>query len=283
MRCPPEFLEAAVEAARLGGRIVARAGRRAHAVAFKGETDLVTATDHASERAIMGCLAKRFPGHGFLGEEGGRRAGAEYRWIVDPLDGTMNFAHGVPYYDVSVALERGGEVLAGAIYDPVLDEMFAAARGRGARRNGRRISVSRRAPLSQALLATGFSSALLDSSKGARAPGRAVRRQFRAFGEFCLAARGVRRPGAAALDLAYVACGIFDGFWEASLKAWDVAAGLVIVEEAGGTVTDYRGRPVDLFGGEIVASNGRIHAAMLGVLGGRPAATGTGRRTRRGT
>jgi myo-inositol-1(or 4)-monophosphatase len=156
MRCPPEFLDAAVEAALLGGRIVARAGRRAHAADFKGATDLVTATDRASERAIQKFLGKRFPAHGFLGEEGGRREGAEFRWIVDPLDGTMNFAHGVPYYDVSVALERGGEVLAGAIYDPVLKEMYAAARGRGARRNGKRIRVSTRAPMSQTLLATGF-------------------------------------------------------------------------------------------------------------------------------
>ncbi len=268
MKCPREFLEGAVEAAELGGRIVRRAGRRAHAVAFKGATDLVTATDRASERAIQRYLAKRFPGHGFLGEEGGRRAGAEFRWIVDPLDGTMNFAHGMPYYDVSVALERGGEVLAGAIYDPVLGEMYAAARGRGATRNGKRIRVSRRAPLSQTLLATGFSSALLDSSKSRRAPRREVREQFRRFEEFCLRARGVRRPGAAALDLAYVACGIFDGFWEGSLKAWDVAAGWVIVEEAGGVVTDFRGGKLDLFNGEFVCSNGRVHAEMLRVIRG---------------
>lgn len=268
MRCPREFLDAAIAAASLGGRIVRRAGRRAHAVSFKGATDLVTATDRASERAIQRALARRFPDHGFLGEEGGRREGAEYRWIVDPLDGTMNFAHGMPYYDVSVALERGGEVLAGAIYDPVLDEMYAAARGHGATRNGRKIRVSRRAPLSQTLLATGFSSALLDSSKSARNVRREVREQFRRFNQFCLRARGVRRPGAAALDLAYVACGIFDGFWEGSLKAWDVAAGWVIVEEAGGVVTDFRGRKVDLFNGEFVCSNGRVHAEMLRVIRG---------------
>ncbi|KAF0244465.1 MAG: myo-inositol-1 [Planctomycetota bacterium] len=266
MRCPSGFLDAAIEAAHLGGRIVARAGRRAHAVAFKGATDLVTATDRASERAIMEYLGKRFPGHGFLGEEGGRREGAEHRWIVDPLDGTMNFAHGMPYYDVSVALERGGEVLAGAIYDPVLGEMYSAARGRGARRNGKKIRVSARAPLSQTLLATGFSSALLDSSKAARGPRREVREQFRRFNEFCLRARGVRRPGAAALDLAYVACGIFDGFWEGSLKAWDVAAGWVLVEEAGGEVTDFRGKPLDLFNGEFVCSNGRVHEEMLDLI-----------------
>ncbi|MCE9584566.1 MAG: inositol monophosphatase [Planctomycetes bacterium] len=267
MRCPPEFLDAAIQAALLGGKIVRRAGRRAHAVSFKGATDLVTATDRASEKAIAGYLAKRFPSHGFLGEEGGRRAGAEFRWIVDPLDGTMNFAHGMPYYDVSVALERDGDVLAGAVYDPVLGEMYSAAKGRGARCNGKRIRVSGRAPLSQTLLATGFSSALLDSSKTGGPLRTEVRRQFRRFNDFCLQARGVRRPGAAALDLAYVARGIFDGFWEGSLKAWDVAAGWVIVEEAGGKATDFRGGKVDLFSGQFVASNGKVHREMLRVIG----------------
>ncbi|MBI2924064.1 MAG: inositol monophosphatase [Planctomycetes bacterium] len=260
----PPFLAAAREAALLGSRIVRRASPRGRMPSFKGATDLVTATDRASERAIQHFLARRFPDHGFVGEEGGRRAGAEYRWIVDPVDGTMNFAHGYPYYDVSVALERDGSVIAGAIADPVTRDLFSAQRGHGAWRNGRRIRVSRRSPLRQCLLATGFSSALLDG--GAR---RAVREQFRRFEDFCLCARGVRRPGAAALDLAYVAAGIFDGFWESSLHAWDIAAGVVIVEEAGGRVTDNRGRTIDLFGGEIVASNGRIHAEMLRVIGSR--------------
>lgn len=267
-RCPEEFLEGAIEAAMAGGRVLRRAGRGAHRPGFKGETDLVTATDRASERAIAKFLEKRFPGHGFIGEEGGRRGGAEYTWVVDPLDGTMNFAHGVPYYDVSVALVKDGEAVAGAIYDPVLGEMFSAARGRGAKRNGKRIRVSRRAPISQTLLATGFSSALLDSSKTAARPRLEVREQFRRFFDFCLAARGVRRPGAAALDLAYVGCGIFDGFWEGSLHAWDVAAGAVLVEEAGGEVTNFRGEKVDLFAGEFVGSNGRVHAEMLEIIRG---------------
>ena len=258
-------MQAAVEAALIGGRIIRRAGLRGHVPSFKGATDLVTATDRASERAILRYLGKRFPGHGFLGEEGGRRAGtSRFRWIVDPLDGTMNFAHGLPYYDVSVGLESDGEVVAGAIYDPVLNEMFAAERGCGAWRNGRRMHVSARAPLTQCLLATGFSSALMDTSQGRR-PTRAVRRQFARFEEFCLRSRGVRRPGAAALDLAWVAAGVFDGFWEASLHPWDVAAGWVIVEEAGGRVTAFDGGPVDIFGGEFLASNGLIHDEMVEV------------------
>lgn len=267
-----EFLETAREASLIGGRIVARAGHRGRIPSFKGATDLVTATDRASERAIQRFLSRRFPAHGFVGEEGGRRAGAEYRWIVDPLDGTMNFAHGIPYYDVSVALERDGQVLAGAVYDPVARVLFSAARGLGAWRDGRRMRVSRRAPLSSTLLATGFSSALLDSSRTAPRARREVRAQFRRFESLCLRARGVRRPGAAALDLAWVAAGIFDGFWESSLQAWDVAAGIVLVEEAGGAATSFDGGEVDLFSGEVVVSNGRIHREFLAALTGVPRA-----------
>jgi myo-inositol-1(or 4)-monophosphatase len=257
------YAAAAREAAELGGEIVRRMSRGRRAARLKGATDLVTAADGASERAIRRFLARRFPKHAFLGEEGGRTGSGEWTWVVDPLDGTMNFAHGMPWVDVSVGLVRDGAAVAGAIRDPFFGHTYWAGMGLGAWRNGTRLRVSRRAPLRGCLLATGFASSLLDPGS---APRPEVDLQFRRFERLCLAARGVRRPGAAALDLAYVAAGIFDGFWESRLHAWDVAAGVVLVEEAGGRVTDFAGNRADLFGGEILATNGRIHRETLRAL-----------------
>jgi myo-inositol-1(or 4)-monophosphatase len=227
------------------------------AVELKGEVDLVTEMDRRSEELIVGRLAREFPGTTVLAEEGQRQADAGAGlWIVDPLDGTTNYAHGFPVFAVSIAFERNGVMELGVVHDPTRNECFTAVRGGGARRNGDRVAVSRRDDLGQSLLATGFPYDIRTSP----------RNNLAEFGLFALRARGVRRAGAAALDLAYVAAGRFDGFWEDKLSPWDVAAGVLLVAEAGGTVTGYRGEPVNIRTGRLVASNGRIHAAMLQTL-----------------
>ena len=241
------------------GRLQRAAFGRARAVEHKGEIDLVTATDRRSEEAILRVIRAAHPGHGVLAEESGRDAGdGAHLWVVDPLDGTTNFSRGFPVFAVSVALALEGRVVAGAVHQPLLGELFTAVRGGGAHLNGRRIRVSRQEALDQAFLATGFPYDIRRSRRNNL-------ENFRRFATRCLA---VRRAGAAALDLAYVAAGRFDGFWELKLQPWDLAAGALLVEEAGGTITGLDGRPWSLPVRDVVASNGLVHKPMLALLAG---------------
>jgi myo-inositol-1(or 4)-monophosphatase len=249
-----DFLEVAVEAARKGGTIVAEAMDRPKNVAYKTEVDLVTETDKKSEAAIVECLRKHFPQHVIVAEEGGVSgpdSAAKYKWYVDPLDGTTNFAHGYPVFAVSIGLFEDGQPLVGAICNPVTRDVFTATRGGGAYRNEKRIHVSKVDKLAKSLLATGF-----PTYKRVQNP------NIHYYWEFTLRSHGVRRAGAAALDLCSVACGHFDGFWEFGLKPWDTAAGMLLVQEAGGIVSDFAGQPYTPGGREILASNGLVHEEM---------------------
>ena len=231
-------------------------------------TDLVTDVDRACEELIVSGLAAERAGDAILAEEGGGtdRPEATWRWIVDPLDGTTNYAHAYPRFCVSIGVEREGERTVGVVYDPLLDELFTAVRGEGAQRNGRPIEVSREGELGQALLATGFAYDVR----------RNPRDNLDHFVAFLKNARALRRDGAAALDLCYVAAGRLDGFWELRLHPWDVAAGILIVEEAGGRVSDLAGGAAPRSGREIVASNGRIHDTMIATLRAKTSGGGPG-------
>jgi len=256
----PLFLATAIEAALAAGRVHERYFRRDPPTEKKGPIDLVTAADLEAERQFREFIDARFPAHVVLGEESGATAastsGARHRWIIDPLDGTTNFAHGIALFCVSIALEIDGRVELGVVYDPVARELFTAERGGGARLNGQPIRVSARRDLVDGLLCTGFPYTIRDA-RGS---------QVDVFSAFLGQARAVRRLGSAAIDLCYVAAGRFDGFWELQLHAWDMAAGVLVIEEAGGHVSNYAGSPVDLFGGQIVASNGHLHSRMLEVI-----------------
>jgi myo-inositol-1(or 4)-monophosphatase len=255
--------DVAARAARAAGALLARRlGRHTTVGAKRHAVDLVTEVDRASERLLCATLTRAFPAFGFLGEErGARRAGAAARWIVDPLDGTMNFVHGVPLFGVSVALEHQGALQLGVVYDPMRRELFEAVRGRGCRLNGRRLRVSRTRRLGESLLATGF------SVKFRLRP----QRYLAWFEALESRSHAVRRIGTTVLCLAYVAAGRLDAFYEQDLWPWDVAAGLVLVEEAGGRVTDFSGQPARLRRGQVLASNGHIHGDLLRILGRRRA------------
>jgi len=228
---------------------------------YKGDVDLVTEADRASEKLIVQRLREQLPGHGVYGEEGARSAlDAEFRWYIDPLDGTTNFAHGFPAFCVVLGCERrvaglkadeDGQMVAGVVYDPLRDEMFAAARGQGARLNGQPVHVSKAKLLQESLIATGF-----PSQKRHESP------NVHFYQEFTLRSHGVRRAGSAALDLAYVACGRLDGYWEFKLNPWDTSAGFLLVEEAGGQVTHFDGSPFTLDSRECLATNGLIAPEM---------------------
>lgn len=253
------YLKVAVRACLAAGKIQVAAFGSAPAIEHKGAIDLVTAIDRRSERAILALLGRAFPGHGILAEESDPREGdGEHLWVVDPLDGTTNYSRGFPYFCVSVALARAGQVIVAAVYQPLLGELFTAIRGRGAFLNGRLLRVSGQPLLDQAFLATGFPYDI----RGGR---RTNLEHFTAFATRCLA---IRRAGAAALDLAYVAAGRFDGFWELKLRPWDIAAASLLVEEAGGRITGLTGRPWRLPARDIVASNGLVHGELLAVLRG---------------
>lgn len=249
---------AAARAARAAGRLLAQhIGRPTTVETKRSAVDLVTDIDRASERLIHRLLSQAFPSFGFLGEEhGARRERSPYRWVVDPLDGTMNFVHGVPLFGVSIALEHDHRLLVGVVYDPMRDELFSALRGGGAFLNGQRIAVSRTGRLAHSLLSTGFSSKFRTHH----------RRYLQWFKTFESRSHAVRRLGSSALCLAYVAAGRLDGFYEQDLWPWDIAAGVLLVQEAGGRATDFTGRPAVLDEHRLVASNGRIHRAILRVL-----------------
>jgi len=240
--------------AREAGRLLMGYLARHVTIEYKGEVDLVTEADRASEKLIVERLRARWPEHGIVAEEGTRsEMDAEYRWYVDPLDGTTNFAHGYPVFCVSIALVRqDGQLAVGVLYDPTRDEMFAAERGLGAKLNGQPIQVSQTEALAESILGTGF-----PSHKRHKNP------NIHFYHQITLRSHGVRRAGSAALDLANVASGRYDGFWEFNLNPWDTAAGVLLVQEAGGTVTRFDGSAFRLDSREVLASNGLIHQELV--------------------
>lgn len=249
------YLEVAVDVAREAGQILREEMERPPSIAYKGDFDLVTQADRRSEALIVSRLQQHFPDHAVAAEEGtGKDTASEYRWHVDPLDGTTNFAHAYPCFCVSMALARRNELLLGVIYNPIYNELFTAVRGEGATFNGKKIHCSKIDALRNSLLCTGFPN-----------HNRRGHPNFHYYWDFTLRSHGVRRDGSAALDLAFVALGRFDGFWEFGLNPWDTAAGVILVEEAGGKVTDMQGQPYVLGGPSILASNGFIHSEMLRV------------------
>ncbi len=252
-----KYLDVAVEAARRAGEHQRNRLGDEFRVAHKGAIDLVTDVDRECESLIVDLLLGSFPESDIIAEEndyGERRS--KIAWIIDPLDGTTNFAHRLPWFCVSIGLEIDGEIRLGVIYHPCMDEMFTATRGRGAFMNDRRIAVSGNSPLKQCILASGFPYDRTWENENNLEP----------YARFTMATQGVRRFGAAALDLAYVAAGRLDGFWECKLKPWDVAAGRLLVEEAGGRVTGYVGESYSVYSHRILASNGLVHDEMLAML-----------------
>lgn len=247
------FLESAIEIAHAAGSLLRYHFDRHIGFELKGEFDLVTEADRASEKLVVERISALYPDHAIVAEEGGgHESRSEYRWYVDPLDGTTNFAHGYPVYNVTIALEKAGELIAGVILDPSRDEMFHCERGGGAYLNAQRVRVSQTPNLDECLFSTGFPSRRRHGD---------VNIHF--YHQLAMASHGVRRGGAAALDLAYVACGRLDGFWEFGLSPWDMAAGKLMVEEAGGVVRDMNGRPHALKSPHIMADNGRIHGDVV--------------------
>lgn len=256
------MLNFAIQTARDAGRLLAERLGHISQVQNKSEIELVTEVDVASEQLIIERIKTFHPRHAILAEESGEtnstdpsQRQSEWKWIIDPLDGTTNYAHGYPCFCVSIALEHNGAIELGVIFDPLRDEMFTAERGQGAALNGRRMHVSQIDNLNRALLCTGFPYDVRERSEFARH-----------FTNFIMNAQAVRRDGAAAIDLAYVACGRFDGFWEEGLKPWDVAAGVLMIEEAGGRVSNYDDSAFSVYHPPILASNGLVHEAMMKVL-----------------
>ena len=253
------MLNFAIETARDAGQVLLEKFGRKINIMKKGDINLVTEADLASEALIIERIKSYYPKHSILAEEAGNAVviGGDntWKWIIDPLDGTTNFAHGYPCFCVTLALEHDGEIVLGVTFDPTRNELFAAERGRGASLNNKPIRVSETEQLSEALIVTGFPYDLKDREDFARH-----------LTDMLLKSRGVRRDGSAAIDMAYVACGRFDGFWEEGLHAWDVAAGVLMIEEAGGQVSYYDGSPFSIYSPPICASNGLLHSQMLSVL-----------------
>jgi len=257
------FLDGAVAAARAGGAVIRDSAptRAGLAIERKRANDFVSAVDKASEAAVLGALRARFPGHAIAAEESGRHGASDFVWLVDPLDGTTNFLHGFPHYCVSVALQHAHEVIVGVVYDPLHDHLFTATRGGGAHLDGTRLQGSGRAGLDEAVVGTGIPFtdwSFLDDYLAS----------LRVIMQRCA---GIRRPGAAALDLAFVAAGWLDGFWEKNLNPWDVGAGSLLVQEAGGVVSDFAGGATFLTSGQLVAGTPGVHAALVDVLRRYPA------------
>lgn len=252
------FKAIALEAAAVAGQILLDYARHGFQIEYKHAIDLVTDADRKSEQVIIDTIRRAYRHHDILAEERGLESGgaSPYKWVIDPLDGTTNFAHGFPMYCVSIGLEYRGQVVLGVILDPTRRELFVAVSGQGATLNGEPIRVSRASALDAALLVTGFAYDLRESTHN----------NLDYFSRFCLAARGVRRTGSAAIDLCYVAAGRFDGFWEMKLHPWDMAAGSLMVTEAGGCMSDFKGGAFSVYGEEMVASNHLIHNEMLAVL-----------------
>ncbi|MBN1829764.1 MAG: inositol monophosphatase [Deltaproteobacteria bacterium] len=250
-------LTALADMARQAGSILKDRFHKDNAVYFKGDIDIVTEADRLSEEYLVSTITSRFPKHDILTEERILESkGSDYRWIIDPLDGTTNYSHHFPVFCVSLALEERGIVIAAAVYDPLRDELFTAERGRGASLNGRAIAVSRTADLSRALLATGFPYDIRTNPNN----------NINYFNVLALKVQAIRRAGSAALDLAYIAAGRFDGFWELRLRPWDTAAGWLLVEEAGGKTSDLNGKTFFINAPGMVASNGVLHNDILKII-----------------
>lgn len=261
----PEEGDFAISIARMAGSVLKDRFREHHRIDYKGEIDIVTEADRMSEEVLITEIDRRFPDHSILSEETvAIERGVRYRWIIDPLDGTTNYAHGFPLFCVSIALEKEGQIVTGVVYNPLSDELFVAGRGEGASLDGARISISGTTQISESLLATGFPYDIR----------RDPNNNISYFSEMALKAQAIRRAGSAALDLAYTAAGRFDGFWELKLHPWDTAAGWLLVCEAGGLVTDISGGPYRLDSPSILASNGAIHDDMVRILGGIDPADG---------
>ncbi|MFN0156670.1 MAG: inositol monophosphatase family protein [Bacteroidota bacterium] len=252
------MIQIAIEAAREAGKFLKYSVGKVKNIEIKeGEgRNLVSEIDRASEQKIINIIKRHHPSHGILAEESGGSGSSDYKWVIDPLDGTTNFLHGLPMFCVTIAVEYKGELIAGVVYDPNLDEMFTAEKGSGAYLNGKRMQVSKASELINSLLVTGFPYDIATN------PDYAVEH----FVNFLMRGQGVRRLGSAALDLSYVAAGRFDGFWEVNLNPWDMAAGMLFVREAGGTITDFTGAPSSIYNKQVLATNGHVHNAMLDVL-----------------
>ncbi|MFH1062839.1 MAG: inositol monophosphatase family protein [Candidatus Omnitrophota bacterium] len=250
-------LAVATDAALLAGKLIKSCLGKRKKVRYKGAINIVTDVDEKAEDLIVKKLSKAFPGYGILAEERPEEKKGEAKWIIDPIDGTTNFAHGFPFFSVSIALEKKGQTVLGVVYDPMREELFTACKAKGAFLNKKRIKVSRVKDMGKSFLATGFAYDFKTTKQN----------NIQNFSNFLMASMAVRRAGAATLDLCYVACGRFDGFWELDLCAWDTAAGELIVREAGGKVTKADGSKFSNYGkNNIVASNGLIHKDMVNIL-----------------
>lgn len=251
------YLAEAVKVAQKAGQMLRESINKSREIYFKGIVDLVTNFDSQSQKMILEHLSKSFPDHGFLAEEGlSQSKKSELQWIIDPLDGTTNYAHSFPVFCVSIALEAKKDVVLGVVYDPMREEIFWAVKGKGSFLNGEEIKVSSIDDLNKSLLATGFPYDIRVSKTN----------NIAHFNNFLTRTQAVRRCGSAAMDLCYVACGRFDGFWELKLKPWDMAAGALIVQEAGGRISDFQNEEFSLSASEILATNGLIHQQMTAVL-----------------
>ena len=253
------MLQLAIDTALEAGTFLKKNVGKIRQIEYKGgeKTNLVTEIDKKSEEIIFARIREKHPDHDFLGEESGAAdVQSEYRWIIDPLDGTINYTHGLPIYCVSIGLEYKGEIIVGVVYDPSMDELFYAEKGKGAWMNKSRLRVSNTNELMSSLLVTGFPYSINKQPEPT----------LTHFRNFIIHSQAVRRLGSAAIDLAYVACGRFDGFWEGTLNAWDMAAGILLVSEAGGVCTDYLGKPLNIYNQRVLATNGVIHQPMLDVL-----------------
>lgn len=251
------FLEIAKQAALISGEIQMKKLGKVEDIQFKGEINLVTEVDQACEKEIISILHQEFPTHDILAEEGsGTRKDSEYKWIIDPLDGTTNFAHGYPLFCTSIALEQKGEIIVGVVYEPNLKELFVAEKGSGATLNDQKIQISQVSELKKAMVATGFAYNVAKDKNN----------NLNHFENFIMNAQAVRRDGVAAIDLCYVAAGRYDGFWELNLFPWDVAAGSLILREAGGKVSDFHGNSFNIYSKEILSSNQKLHSEMVKIL-----------------
>jgi myo-inositol-1(or 4)-monophosphatase len=246
-----------LDIAKKAGNLLKKKLNEQHTIEYKGEINIVTEADRLSEKMLVSLIRKAFPHHDILTEESPEtNSGSEFRWIIDPLDGTTNYAHGYPVFCVSIAMAKANDICIGAVYNPMLTEMFWAEKGKGAFLNNRKLSVSDNTALSRSLLATGFPYDIRETKDN----------NLAYFNQMATRVQAIRRAGAAALDMAYVAAGRFDGFWELKLMPWDTAAGWLLVKEAGGEVTDLLGRDFSLTSPHILASNGKIHRNMIEVL-----------------